>query len=135
MGYFDSLLGTNIGGNSSAGPNINTGKTAALFSNISELQAIESMLSFLGQNPAQYLQQFALQGKEGKKAFKSDPLTTAKIGGTYYDIGGLLGKKADLAKQADTMALSNAQAKYEQLKQQPMLATLAAQAEGKFDSN
>jgi|SRR5689334_555124 len=135
MGFLDSLWGGSINGNLAALPGGGAGKLSAVLNNMSELQAIQSMLSFLGTDQQSFLQNYTLDKKAGKKAFKENPLGVAKVGGTYYDIGGLLGQKADLAAQADKKALSNAQAKYESLKQQPMLATLAAQAEGNFDSN
>lgn len=130
------MLGTLTGGDINFGatgmPWMFAGKgAAALGKNLPDLFAINSMLGFLGINPTEYLADY----KVNKKAYKKDPLNVAKVGKNYYDIGALSAQKPELAKQAQTKALENAQAKYEELKQQPMLATLAAQAEGKFDNN
>lgn len=128
MGLLD--IGQDFSAATTQMPDAFAGKqSAALAMNLPNLLSISSMLSFLGMDFGKYLDDF----KVSKKDYKKNPLSVAKVGKNYYDLGALSEKKGEIGAQVDAKALSNAQAKYESLKQQPMLATLAAQAEGQFD--
>lgn len=97
------------------------------------LLQFSQMQSFLGNNPMQELEQFKVKPKDIKKAGGAGGFI--KMGNNWYDINAMSAGMAGLAKDVDTKVLANSQAKYTELKQQPMLATLAAQSEGNFGAD
>lgn len=87
-----------------------------------------------GKNLNEALAPFMLTGKEGKKAMKNNPQGTIKGGkGIFYDIGAMSAALPGELDSASQYKIDQTQKYYEKLKNMPALATLSAQAEGKFD--